>query len=232
MNIITICARGGSIGVPGKNIRPLCGKPLIGWTIEQAFASKIANEVFVSTDSEDIARVARSFGAQVPFLRPAELATSAAGKLPVIQHLVGWVEAQHGPVNSIVDLDPTSPLRDITDIQTCFSMLDANTDVVITGYEADKNPYFNMVELKANGFYQRVCLPGSEVLGRQSAPKVFAMNASIYVWHRHSLSSSLWDSPKIRLHVMPRERSVDIDHEIDFDLVALLMKKKGLSCVM
>jgi CMP-N,N'-diacetyllegionaminic acid synthase len=229
MNIITICARGGSAGVPGKNIRPLCGKPLIGWTIEQALASKIADGVFVSTDSEDIARVARSFGAQVPFLRPAELATSTAGKLPVIQHLVQWVEAQHGPVNSIVDLDPTSPLRDIADIQTCFSMLDAATDVVITGYEADKNPYFNMVEVKANGFYERVCLPSSEVLGRQSAPKVFAMNASIYAWHRHSLSSSLWDSPKIRLHVMPRERSVDIDHEIDFDLVTLLMKKKGLS---
>jgi CMP-N-acetylneuraminic acid synthetase len=229
MNIITICARGGSAGVPGKNIRPLCGKPLIGWTIEQAFASKVADGVFVSTDSEDIARVARSFGAQVPFLRPAELATSTAGKLPVIQHLVQWVEAQHGPVSSIVDLDPTSPLRDIADIQTCFSMLDAATDVVITGYEADKNPYFNMVEVKANGFYERVCLPSSEVLGRQSAPKVFAMNASIYAWHRHSLSSSLWDSPKIRLHVMPRERSVDIDHEIDFDLVALLMKKKGLS---
>ena len=229
MNIITICARGGSAGVPGKNIRPLCGKPLIGWTIEQAFASKIADEVFVSTDSEDIACVARSFGAQVPFLRPAELATSTAGKLPVIQHLVQWVEAQHGPVNAIVDLDPTSPLRDTADIQTCFSMLDADTDVVITGYEADKNPYFNMVELKANGFYERVCLPGIEVLGRQSAPKVFAMNASIYAWHRHSLSSSLWDSPKIRLHVMPRERSVDIDHEIDFDMVALLMKKKGLA---
>ena len=220
MNIITICARGGSAGVPGKNIRLLCGKPLIGWTIEQAFASKVADHVFVSTDSEAIARVARSFGAQVPFLRPAELATSSAGKLPVIQHLVQWVEAQHGPVSCIVD---------IADIQTCFSMLDADTDVVITGYEADKNPYFNMVELKANGFYERVCLPGSEVLGRQSAPKVFAMNASIYVWHRHSLSSSLWDSPKIQLHVMTRERSVDIDHEIDFDLVALLMKKKGLS---
>ena len=229
MNIITICARGGSAGVPGKNIRPLCGKPLIGWTIEQAFASKVADEVFVSTDSEDIARVARSFGAQVPFLRPAELATSTAGKLPVIQHLVQWVEAQYGSVNSIVDLDPTSPLRDVADIQTCFSMLDADTDVVITGYEADKNPYFNMVELKADGFYERVCLPGSEVLGRQSAPKVFAMNASIYVWHRHSLSSSLWDSSKIKLHVMPRERSVDIDHEIDFDMVALLMQKKGLS---
>ena len=228
MNIITICARGGSAGVPGKNIRPMCGKPLIGWTIEQAFASKVADEVFVSTDSEDIARVARSFGAQVPFLRPAELSTSTAGKLPVIQHLVEWVEAQLGPVNSIVDLDPTSPLRDIADIQTCFSMLDTNTDVVITGYEIDKNPYFNMVELKANGFYERVCLPSNEVLGRQSAPKVFAMNASVYVWHRRSLSSSLWNSARIRLHVMPRERSIDIDHFIDFDLVELLMSKKEL----
>ena len=228
MNIITICARGGSIGVPGKNIRDLCGKPLIGWTIQQAFASKITDQVFVSTDSPDIADIARRFGAQVPFLRPAELATSTAGKLPVIKHLVEWVEANQGPVRAIVDLDPTSPLRDVLDIQTCFGMLDTDTDVVITGYEADKNPYFNMVELKSNGFYERVCLPSNEVLGRQSAPKVFAMNASIYVWHRHSLSSSLWDFPKIKLHVMPRERSTDIDHEIDFDLVALLMKKKGL----
>lgn len=229
MNIITICARGGSAGVPGKNIRKLCGKPLIGWTIEQAFASGVADEVFVSTDSEDIAEVARSFGAHVPFLRPAELATSTAGKIPVIQHLVDWVETHKGPVHAILDLDPTSPLRDVADIQTCFDMLDADTDVVITGYEADKNPYFNMVELKPNGFYERVCLPGNEVLGRQSAPKVFAMNASIYVWHRLSLSSSLWASPRIRLHVMPRESSIDIDHPIDFDLVELLMKKKGLA---
>ncbi len=229
MNIITICARGGSAGVPGKNIRKLCGKPLIGWTIEQAFASGVADEVFVSTDSEDIAEVARSFGAHVPFLRPAELATSTAGKIPVIQHLVDWVETHKGPVDAILDLDPTSPLRDVADIQTCFDMLDADTDVVITGYEADKNPYFNMVELKPNGFYERVCLPGNEVLGRQSAPKVFAMNASIYVWHRLSLSSSLWASPRIRLHVMPRESSIDIDHPIDFDLVELLMKKKGLA---
>ena len=229
MNIITICARGGSTGVPGKNIRDLCGKPLIGWTIEQAFASKVADEVFVSTDSEEIAQVAYSFGAQVPFLRPAALATSTAGKIPVIQHLVDWVETHKGPVDTIVDLDPTSPLREVSDIQTCFGMLDADTDVVITGYEADKNPYFNMVELKVNGYYERVCQPGNEVLGRQSAPRVFAMNASIYVWHRRSLSSSLWNSPNIRLHIMPRERSIDIDHEIDFDLVALLMKQKDLA---
>jgi CMP-N,N'-diacetyllegionaminic acid synthase len=229
VNIITICARGGSAGVPGKNIRVLCGKPLIAWTIGQALEAGIADHVFVSTDSEDIAAAARAAGAHVPFLRPAELATATAGKLPVIQHLVEWVETNRGSVESIVDLDPTSPLRDVTDIQTCFKMLDAETDVVITGYEADKNPYFNMVECKPDGFFERVCRPENEVLGRQSAPPVYAMNASIYAWHRHTLSSSLWDAQRIRLHVMPKERSIDIDHPIDFDLVELLMKKRGLA---
>ncbi|MES2190297.1 MAG: acylneuraminate cytidylyltransferase family protein [Pseudomonadota bacterium] len=229
MNIITICARGGSAGVPGKNIRMLCGKPLIAWTIGQAFDAAIADQIFVSTDSEEIAAVARDAGAQVPFLRPPELATATAGKLPVIQHLVEWVEVHHGPVTSIVDLDPTSPLRSVADIQTCFDMLDEETDVVITGYEADKNPYFNMVERKPSGFFERVCLPLSEVLGRQSAPPVYAMNASIYAWHRHTLTSSLWDAPRIRLHAMPKERSIDIDHPIDFDLVELLMKKRGFA---
>lgn len=226
MNIITICARGGSTGLPGKNIRPLCGKPLIAWTIEQAFSSGQADAVFVSTDSGEIADVARQYGAEVPFLRPAELATSAAAKLPVIQHLVQWVEANRAPVSRILDLDPTSPLRDIDDIKTCAQMLDADTDVVITGYESDKNPYFNMVELKPGGFYERVNKPALEATGRQSAPKVYAMNASIYVWHRHTLTSSLWATPRIRLHVMPRERSIDIDHAIDFELVEMLMKKK------
>lgn len=227
MNIITICARGGSQGVPGKNIRPLLGKPLIAWTIEQALASGTAERVYVSTDSEDIARVAIDFGARVPFLRPAHLATAIAGKLPVILHLVEWVEAHDGPVTRIIDLDPTSPLREVGDVRACAEMLDSDTDVVITGYVSEKNPYFNMVEQKLGGYYERVCRPQDEVLGRQAAPAVYAMNASIYAWHRSSLASSLWDRPRIRLHEMPRERSIDIDHPVDFELVELLMKKKS-----
>lgn len=226
MKIITICARGGSTGVPGKNIRPLCGKPLIGWTIEQALASGLADRVLVSTDSPEIAAVARSFGAEAPFLRPAELATATAGKLPVILHLVDWVEAALGPVSRIIDLDPTSPLRDIADISACNALLDDETGLVITGYESDKNPYFNMVEQKADGAIGRVCAPAEEVLGRQGAPKVYAMNGSVYAWHRHSLKASLWAVGRIRLHVMPRERSIDIDHPIDFDMVELLMNRR------
>lgn len=227
MRVISICARGGSTGVPGKNIRMLRGKPLIAWTIEQALASGLAERVVVSTDSEHIAAVARDHGAEVPFLRPADLATSSAPKLPVIQHLVGWVEAQGAPVDTVIDLDPTSPLRDLQDIRDCVDLLDERTDLVITAYESDKNPYFNMVELKSDGYAGLVCRPANEVFGRQSAPKVYAMNASIYVWRRAALTGSLWSSPRVRLHVMPRERSIDIDHEIDFELVELLMERKG-----
>jgi CMP-N,N'-diacetyllegionaminic acid synthase len=226
MNIISICARGGSVGVPGKNIRLLMGKPLIAWTIEQALSSKVADRVIVSTDSVEIAEVARAFGAETPFLRPDELATSSAGKLPVLMHLVEWCESQGNKVEKLIDLDPTSPLREVRDIKACVDLLNDSTDVVITGYESDKNPYFNMVEQKSSGYYERVCVPSSEVVSRQSAPKVYAMNASIYVWWRSALMPSLWKSPRIALYSMPRERSIDIDHPIDFELVELMMQRK------
>lgn len=225
LTIATVCARGGSVGVPGKNIKPLLGKPLICYTIEQAMAVPEIDKVFVSTDSEEIAYIARMAGAEVPFLRPAELATSQASKLDVIRHLVQWVGANVGAVSRIVDLDPTSPLRSQSDIKECIALLDKDTDVVITGYEADKNPYFNMVEKKPGGEIRLVKpLPGG-VVARQAAPRVYSMNASIYCWHYDSLHKGLWDGCT-RLHIMPRERSVDIDEPIDFEIVEILMRKR------
>lgn len=223
--IITICARGGSAGVPGKNIRPLLGKPLIAHTIAQALACPGIDAVYVSTDSPLIADVARQTGAQVPFIRPAELATATAPKIPVVQHLVESVEHDGTKIGRIVDLDPTSPLREIADIQACLELLDANTDVVITGCEAEKNPYFNMVEYQSDGNVGLVKRPASPVTGRQQAPKVYAMNASIYVWHRRTLSKGLWDG-RVKLYVMPRERSIDIDTPLDFKIVELLMQER------
>jgi len=223
--IATVCARSGSVGVPGKNIRPLLGKPLIAYTIEQAKACRGIEAVYVSTDAEEIAAIARAAGARVPFLRPAELATSSAPKLPVIEHLVGEVEAKTGPVEIVVDLDPTSPLREVGDIEACMQMLDSETDVVMTAYESDKNPYFNMVERRADGSIGLVKPPASAIAGRQMAPMVYAMNASIYVWRRASLRKGLWDG-RAALYVMPRERSVDIDSELDFRFVELLMKER------
>lgn len=225
--ICTICARGGSVGVPRKNIRPLHGKPLIAHTIEQALACPDIDRVFCSTDDAEIAEVAARFGAEVPFLRPAEMATSAAAKLPVIEHLVDHVEQTGVRIDRVIDLDPTSPLRTVADISAAAALLDADTDVVITGYHADKNPYFNMVERRDDGTVGLVkTMPdGRPFYSRQSAPAVFSMNASIYVWHRASVSRGLW-SGRARLYEMPRERSVDIDSEIDFRLVELLMAEQ------
>lgn len=220
--ITTICARGGSTGVPGKNIRMLHGKPLIVHTIEQALACPFIDRVYVSTDDDAIADVARRAGAEVPFKRPAELATNSAPKVPVIQHLVDFVINSGVDVTKIIDMDPTSPLRNQDDIAGAFALLDDDTDVVITGYASDKNPYFNMVEDKGDGRVGLVKTANPPITSRQMAPAVYAMNASIYVWHRATLSKGLWDG-RTRFFEMPRERSVDIDSPLDFDIVEKLM---------
>jgi CMP-N,N'-diacetyllegionaminic acid synthase len=225
VTIATICARGGSSGLPGKNIRPLLGKPLIVHSIEQALACTAIDVVYVSTDSPEIADVARKAGATVPFLRPAALATAEAPKLEVIRHLVAAVEADGRRIDRIVDLDPTSPLRELSDIEACLGLLRPGIDVVITGYEAEKNPYFNMVEFDEQGRVRLVKAPEVPVEARQAAPKVYAMNASIYVWHRHTLQKGLWEG-RAALHIMPRERSIDIDSMLDFRLVELLMEER------
>lgn len=225
VTICSICARGGSQGVPGKNIRMLMGKPLIVHTIEQALATPLIERVFVSTDDPRIADVARVAGAEVPFLRPPELATSTAPKIPVIEHLVKHVGKMGINIDRIVDLDPTSPLRTIADIERAVVLLDQQTDCVITGYRADKNPYFNMVEQQPDGHIGLVKCLGKQVTSRQEAPVVWSMNGSVYVWHRHTLQLGLWNG-RVRLYEMPRERSIDIDSEIDFQLVEILMEKK------
>lgn len=220
--ICTICARGGSVGVPRKNIRMLQGLPLIAHTIRQAKACALIDAIYVSTDDDEIAEVAQSHGAIVPYRRPAELATSTAAKIPVIEHLIGHLELTGVKIDRIVDLDPTSPLREVSDIEAAIGMLDGQTDVVITAYPSDKNPYFNMVERQPDGNVRLVKPLPASVTSRQAAPKVYAMNASIYVWHRHSLTAGLWNG-RTRLYEMPRERSIDIDSEIDFRLVDMLM---------
>lgn len=226
LTIATVCARGGSTGLPGKNIRPLHGQPLIAHTIAQARACPGIDGVYVSTDDPSIAEAARAAGAIVPYLRPPHLATATAAKIPVIVDLVEELERQGVGVERIVDLDPTSPLRDIADITACMALLNDETDCVITAYPAEKNPYFNMVERDAAGtVHLSKTIEGRPVVARQQAPDVFAMNASIYVWHRHSLGAGLWQG-RTRLHVMPRERSIDVDSLLDFRMVEMLMEAR------
>lgn len=215
--IATICARGGSKGLPGKNIRPFAGQPLIAHTIAQALACGSLDGVYVSTDDPAIAAVARAAGAQVPYLRPAELATDSAGKLPVIEHLVRHLEAQGERIARIVDLQPTSPLREPGDIAAALAV-PGDFGLVVSVAAARDNPYFNLVERQPDG---SVTLSKGGGQGRrQDTPAVYALNGSIYAWRREALAEAavhgLW-SVRIAPYEMPRWKSVDIDDLEDFE---------------
>ena len=228
VNVIgTVCARGGSKGVPGKNLKLLCGKPLIVHTIEHALASECINGgVYISTDSPEISDVATAAGGRVPFLRPAHMATDGAPKVPVIQHLVEQLEAQGKRIDLVVDLDPTSPLRAVEDIEKAAACLVDPFDIVVSVTQARKNPYFNMVEQRSDGGFQLSKTLAVAPVARQTAPPVYEINGSVYVYRRHALAGGLWDS-KITVYAMPAERSVDIDSEVDFRLVEMLMDEAG-----
>jgi len=217
LTIATICARGGSKGLPGKNIRPFCGKPLIVHTIAQALACPLLDAVYVSTDDPAIAEIAHTAGAQVPFLRPAELATDSAAKLPVIEHLVRHIETQGHVVARVVDLQPTAPLRETKDIMNALQAR-PEAGLTLSVCEAADNPYFNLVEQGKDGWVH--LSKGIGVTRRQDVPEVYALNGSIYVWQRaalaHAAKHGLW-SVKIGIYLMPRWKSVDIDSLEDFE---------------
>jgi len=219
--------RGGSKGVPDKNLRPLLGKPLMAYTIEQALKSKLFEHVVVSTDSEEIAKMARSFGAEAWFLRPPEMATDDVSKLPAIRHAFLESERHYGmEFDVLVDLDVTSPLRLIKDITGAYEQfVSEDADILITASPSRKSPYFNMVE-NVNGLVQLVKQPGKSIVRRQDAPQVFDMNASIYIWKREALLGyDTLFTDKTSLFVMPEERSVDIDTEMDWNTVEYIIGK-------
>lgn len=216
--IATVCARGGSKGLPGKNLRPLGGRPLISHTIAQARACEQISGVYVSTDDEQIAQVSREAGATVPYLRPAELATDAAPKLPVIEHLVRHLESAGRRIELIVDLQPTSPLRSPSDLANAIA-LSGDAGLVVSVTEPLHNPYFSMADLQGDGTLRPTI--ANRNVSRQQAPVVYGLNGSIYVWRRqalrHASEQGFW-SVRIRPYLMPRSRSVDIDSIEDFEL--------------
>ena len=226
--LCTICARGGSKGVKGKNLRELAGKPLIVHSMEQARASGLFDTLAVSSDSDEILEVARKWGCDFLIKRPDELATDHAAKLPVIQHCVAEVERLSGrEFDTLVDLDATSPLRLPADIVGAVSLLEsAGCGNVLTGMPARRSPYFNLVEVNASGFVHLSKPLSQSVVRRQDAPPCYDMNASIYVWNRPVLfeSGGLFKADT-RLYVMPEERSIDIDSELDFKFVEFLINR-------
>ncbi len=228
--LCTICARGGSKGVKNKNIKELGGKPLIAYTIEQAKASKLFEHIVISTDSDAIANVAKTYGAEVFFKRSDEMASDTAGKLDVIRDAFMRSEAYYQKqYDYLVDLDATAPLRSVEDIISSFEQFkNDDNDNLITAMSSRRSPYFNLVEVGNDGKVKLSKKLDSAILRRQDAPKSYDMNASIYIWKREViLEEKTLFLEKTGLYVMPEERSIDIDTELDFEFVEFLMRKRS-----
>ena len=246
MNILcTICARGGSKGVANKALKNIQGIPLIGVTIKQALSSKLFDEVIVSTDSKKIQKTAIKFGAKSWFLRPKILSNDYSSKILAIRHAFMQSEKYFKKSFDIcVDLDITSPLRNIDDIKKALKLFLKNKKIqnLFSVCEARRNPYFNMVEVKnrkvsivkkykKKNNLKTTLKPSrrwSSFYRRQSAPKVFDMNASIYIWRRSRLlKSNALFSKDTGIFLMPQERSIDIDSYFDLFLVKQILKNEN-----
>jgi CMP-N,N'-diacetyllegionaminic acid synthase len=227
--ICTICARGGSKGVVGKNSRELLGKPLLAWTIEQARATGLFAAIAFSSDSDPLLEAALQAGADIAVKRPDEMATDTAPKLPAIRHCLEQAMARSGTTPDLfVDLDVTSPLRLPADISGVVELLKTTgARNVITGAPAHRSPYFNLVEARPDGTVGLSKTADPPIARRQDAPRCFDMNASIYAWRVAAfLENPAVFYPDTQLFEMPQERSVDIDSELDFTLVELLLRKR------
>ena len=197
MNVlITICARAGSKRIRNKNIITIAGKPLMTYTIEIAKKWGKAKRIICSTDSEEIAQIAKANGIDVPFYRPKELASDSAGKVDVIRHALESAERIYEEqFDLVVDLDVTSPLRTTHDLDSCLQVfMEKNPEVVFSVTKARRNPYFNMIEVNDQGFAV-LSKPASALLRTQDAPPVYDMNASIYFYSRNFLLDNGNKSP-------------------------------------
>lgn len=228
--LITICARKGSKRVKNKNMRDLMGKPLIAHTIETAKKWGRADRIIVSTDSNEIAEISREYGAEVPFMRPNELASDTAPKLPVIQHAVKYLkDEENEEFDLVVDLDPTSPLRTAEDLENAYNiMIQKNSINLFSVCLARKNPYFNMVELDDKGYAHLSKKLENPVFRMQDTPKVYELNASIYIyWTKYLFDMESVINDGSIIYEMPDERSIDIDSEVDFKMVEFFIKENS-----
>ncbi|HEC12896.1 MAG TPA: acylneuraminate cytidylyltransferase family protein [Acidiferrobacteraceae bacterium] len=222
-----IPARGGSKGVPGKNTRVVAGKPLIAHAIDCGNRCPSIDSLIVSTDSQEIADVASYWGGEAPFIRPADLALDSSPMLPVMQHALKWVEEKSGnKVDLLVLLDPTAPLRKVEDVEGAIKLLrTSDACAVISGNQAHRNPYFNMVQ--RDGDYVRLVASCNRSIDRrQDAPDVYDLNTVVWVYSRESLLVDAKRVPeKTGLYEIPVERSVDLDTEADFLLLDLTLAR-------
>ncbi len=225
-----IPARGGSKGLPRKNIRPLLGKPLIAWTIEQALSSEYIDRVIVSTEDEEIAEISKKFGAEVPFIRSRELASDNAEQIDVIIHAINRLEMNNDFHDLVILLQPTSPLRTSKDIDSSVELLSLkNAKAIVSVCEVEHHPYWTNI-LPSDGCMENFLRPEIINKNRQELPVFFRLNGAVYLAYSDYLKAQRkFFGKKTFAYLMPRERSVDIDTDIDFRLAEILMSKRVLS---
>jgi CMP-N,N'-diacetyllegionaminic acid synthase len=213
--LFLITARGGSKGIPGKNIKQLGGKPLICYSIDIARCFTADENICLSTDSEDIIQTARKHGLNVPFIRPSHLATDTSGSYEVLLHALEFYEAKGKKYDAIVLLQPTSPFRLKTHVEKALSEFTADTDMVVSVKESHANPELNMFKENAAGYLEKY-LPGNYTR-RQDAPKSYQYNGAIYIIRAEELKKhSLHEFQRIKKVLMDDLHSVDIDTPMDW----------------
>lgn len=228
-----ITARGESKTVPKKNIKLLGGKPLIAWTIEVAKKSKLISHLIVSTDDKEIAQIAQTYGVDVPFLRPKELAGDEVGHLPVMQHAIGFMEKKLGfKFDYAVILQPTSPFRTPEDIDQTLKLLErTGADSAVTMVEVATKEHPVKMKRMAGERVLPFCREAKEPEGsrKQDFPKAFKRSSAVYAQRRDLLikEKRLYGDYVVGL-VVPRERSIDIDDEFDFLRAEYMLKNLNL----
>lgn len=223
-----IPARGGSKGIPHKNIKPLGNKPLIYYAID--CARKLANDsdICVSTDDPEIAKCVEDYGLHVPFLRPDYLASDTAGTYEVLLHALDYYERLGNEYDVIVLLQPTSPFRTPEDVVGTMNAYNDDLDMVVSVKEASTNPYYNSFEEDTNG-YLVISKGNGKYTRRQDAPKAWEYNGAVYVINPHSLKAmSMSDFKKVAKHEMDSLHSLDLDTMLDWKIAELLIHENTL----
>ncbi|MCH5319956.1 MAG: acylneuraminate cytidylyltransferase family protein [Paramuribaculum sp.] len=224
--LVIIPARGGSKGIPKKNIKDFCGRPLLHYTID--VARKIADDehIILSTDSDEIIDCAKSTGLKVPYRRPSELASDQASTRDAILDAMDFADKNNISYSKICLLQPTSPLRTVADVEECLKLYNAELDLVTTIVDADTNPYFNCYEINPETGYMHISKGDGCIIRRQDAPEAFQFNGAVYIINPRSIRQTEIGAMKKRIgHKMDKIRSVDLDTPLDWAIAETVMRE-------
>lgn len=223
--LVIIPARGGSKGIPHKNIKPLNGKPLIHYTIDVARGVADDADICVSTDDPEIIKCVEDYGLKVPFVRPAELATDTAGTYEVLLHALDFYEKQGRHYDAVLLLQNTSPFRTTEQVKEALKLYRDDVDMVVSVKECAANPYYCVFEENEEG-YLHVCKGEGNIIRRQDAPKVYEYNGAIYIMNAEKLKTTHMHKMQKRVkYVMDDRSSFDLDTMWDWQMAEMMVKQ-------